>query len=55
MDAVKAQPYFVSSLAGQVADIAEGARLIDEFDAVKPSKESIHVSLQYIVGENSFH
>lgn len=54
MDAVKAQAYFVSSLAGQVSDIAEGARLIDEFDAVERAKERILDRMQYIVGETSF-
>ena len=54
MDAVKAQAYFVSSIAGQVADIAEGARLIDEFDAVERAKERILDRMQYIIGETSF-
>ena len=54
MDAVKAQAYFVTSLAGQVSDIAESARLTDEFDGVARAKERILDRMQYIIGETSF-
>jgi len=54
MDAVKAQAYFVSSLAGQVSDIAEGARMIDEFDAVARAKDRILDRMQYIMSETMF-
>ena len=54
MDAVKAQAYFVSSLAGQVSDIAEGARMIDEFDAVARAKDRILDRMQYIISETMF-
>ena len=54
MDAIKAQAYFVSSIAGQVSDIAEGARLTDEFDAVARAKDRILDRMQYIISETMF-
>ncbi len=54
MDAVKAQAYFVTSIAGQVADIAENARLTGEFDVVQRAQERILDRIQYIVGETRF-
>jgi hypothetical protein len=54
MDAVKAQAYFVTSIAGQVSDIAENARMVGEFDAVARAQERILDRIQYIVGETRF-
>jgi hypothetical protein len=54
MDAVKAQAYFVTSIAGQVSDIAESARLVGEFDAVARAQERILDRIQYIIGETRF-
>ncbi len=54
MDAVKAQAYFVTSIAGQVSDIAENARMVGEFDAVQRAQERILDRIQYIIGETTF-
>jgi len=54
MDAVKAQAYFTSSIAGQVSDIAEGARYADEAAAIDRAKDRIFDRLQYLLAEKNF-
>ena len=50
MDIVRAQGYIATSLAGQVADMSEGARLFSENPgAVKRAQEQILDRLQYLM------
>ncbi len=51
MDADKAQAYLTTSLAGQVSDIAEQARLMDGTLAVKQAQERIFDRLGYLLME----
>ncbi|MAC32643.1 MAG: hypothetical protein CME38_03435 [Haliea sp.] len=51
MDTIKAQAYLTHSLAGQVADMSEGARLLDGTDGVKRAQEMILDRLEYLLVE----
>jgi len=51
MDTVKAQAYLSQSLAGQVSDMAEGARLMEGTKAVEHAQEQILDRLEYLMVE----
>jgi len=51
MDVMKAQGYFTTSLAGQVADMAEGARLMDGTAAVARAQDMILDRVEYLMVE----
>lgn len=51
MDAIRAAAYFTTSTAGQVADIAEGARYADGTEAVARAQEMILDRLEYLMVE----
>ena len=52
MDKLKASAYLTHSLAGQVADMAEGARYVDELpDAVVRAQEQILDRIEYLMVE----
>lgn len=51
MDTIKAQAYLTTSMAGQVADMAEGARMIDGMDGVSRVQEMILDRLEYLLVE----
>lgn len=54
MDAIKAQAYFTSSIAGQISDIAEGAKYAEEPEAIARAKDRIFDRLQYLLAEKNF-
>ena len=51
MDVEKAKAYLLSSQAGQVSDIAEGARLMDGTTAVRRAQDQIIDKLEYLLVE----
>lgn len=51
MDTIKAQAYLTTSLAGQVSDIAEGARLMEGTAAVERAQEMILDRMEYLMVE----
>ena len=51
MDLEKARAYLLTSQAGQISDIAEGGRLMDETSAVARAQEQILDKLQYLMVE----
>lgn len=51
MDTIKAQAYLTHSLSGQVADMSEGARLLDGTDGVARAQEMILDRLEYLLVE----
>jgi hypothetical protein len=53
MDKLKAQAYLVTSLSGQVADIAEGARYMDGTEAIERANEMIFDRLEYLMTETA--
>ena len=57
MDIARAQAYIGTSFAGQVSDMAEGARLMDGTPAVKRAQEQVLDRLQYLMqikGQTSY-
>ena len=53
IDAQKAKAYLITSEAGQVSDIAEGARLVDAPNAIVRAQEQILDRLELLTVENS--
>lgn len=53
IDAQKAKAYLITSEAGQVSDIAEGARLVDVPAAITRAQEQILDRLELLTVENS--
>ena len=51
MDTLKAQAYMTTSMGGQVADMAEGARLMQGTDAVGRAQEQILDRVEYLMVE----
>jgi len=51
MDTLKAQAYMTTSMGGQVADLAEGARLMEGTDAVARAQEQILDRVEYLMVE----
>lgn len=51
MDALKAQAFLDTSMAGQVSDIAEGARLMDGTAAIERAQEQILDRVEYLMVE----
>ena len=51
MDTLKAQAYLTTSLAGQVSDIAEGARYMDGTGAIERAQEQILDRIEYLMVE----
>lgn len=51
MDTLKAQAYMTTSMGGQVADLAEGARLMAGTDAVSRAQEQILDRVEYLMVE----
>ena len=51
MDVVKAQAYLTTSMAGQIADLAEGARYMDGTKAVAAAQEQIRDRITYLMVE----
>jgi hypothetical protein len=51
MDTLKAQAYLTTSLAGQVSDIAEGARYMEGTAAIERAQEQILDRLEYLLVE----
>jgi len=51
MDTLKAQAYMTTSMGGQVADMAEGARLMAGTDAVSRAQEQILDRVEYLMVE----
>jgi hypothetical protein len=51
MDTLKAQAYLTTSLAGQVSDIAEGARYMDGTAAIERAQEQILDRIEYLMVE----
>lgn len=55
MDTLKAQAYLRTSLAGQVSDLAEGARIMDGTAAIERAQEQILDRLEYLVVEKGLN
>ena len=53
MDKLKAQAYLTTSLSGQVADLAEGARYMEGTEAVERANEMIFDRLEYLMTETA--
>ncbi len=53
MDSLKASAYLQTSMAGQVADMAEGARLMEGTPAVMRAQEQILDRLEFLMGEKA--
>lgn len=51
MDTLKAQGYLQTSIAGQVSDMAEGARLMDGTPAIERAQEQILDRLEFLMVE----
>jgi len=51
IDTIKAQAYMTTSMGGQVADMAEGARLMEGTDAVSRAQEQILDRIEYLMVE----
>lgn len=51
MDSLKARAYLSTSLAGQISDMAEGARHMDETSAVERAQEQILDRVEYLLVE----
>ena len=51
MDTLKAQAYVTTSLAGQVSDIAEGARYMEGTAAIERAQEQILDRMEYLIVE----
>jgi hypothetical protein len=51
MDAIRASAYFTTSTAGQISDMAEGARYVDGSEAVERAQEMILDRLEYLMVE----
>ena len=51
MDTLKAQAYMTTSMGGQIADMAEGARLMEGTDAVGRAQEQILDRIEYLMVE----
>jgi hypothetical protein len=51
MDTIKAQAYMTTSMGGQIADLAEGARLMEGTDAVARAQEQILDRVEYLMVE----
>ena len=51
MDTLKAQAYMTTSMGGQIADIAEGARYMEGTDAVSRAQEQILDRVEYLMVE----
>ena len=51
MDVLKAQAYLNTSLAGQVSDLAQGARLVEGTAAVEAAQEQILKRVKYLMVE----
>ena len=51
MDALKAQAFLNTSMAGQVSDIAEGARIMDGTAAIERAQEQILDRVEYLMVE----
>ena len=51
MDAIRASAYFTTSTAGQISDMAEGARYADGSEAVERAQEMILDRLEYLMVE----
>ncbi len=51
MDAIRASAYFTTSNAGQISDMAEGARYADGSEAVERAQEMILDRLEYLMVE----
>ena len=51
MDTLKAQAYMTTSMGGQIADMAEGARLMEGTDAVSRAQEQILDRIEYLMVE----
>ena len=51
LDAMKAQAYFTHSIAGQISDIAEGARYLESDAAMTHAKDRIFNRLHYLYAE----
>ena len=51
MDTLKAQAYLQTSIAGQVSDMAEGARLMDGTAAIERAQEQILDRLEFLMVE----
>ena len=53
MDSLKASAYLQTSMAGQVADMAEGARLMEGTPAVMRAQSQILDRLEFLMGEKA--
>ena len=51
MDTMKAQAYLTTSMAGQISDIAEGARMMDDTNIIQRAQEQILDRLEYLMVE----
>ena len=51
MDTMKAQAYLTTSMAGQISDIAEGARMMDDTNIIARAQEQILDRLEYLMVE----
>ena len=49
LDTVRVQGYMATSLAGQVSDLAEGARLMDGTAAIERAQEQILDKIEYLI------
>ena len=54
MDAIRASAYFTTSTAGQISDMAEGARYADGSEAVERAQEMILDRLEYLFVEKGW-
>ena len=51
MDLAKAQAYLLTSMGGEIADLAEGARLLDDATVYKRAQEQILDRMEYLMIE----
>ena len=51
MDTMKAQAYLTTSMAGEISDLATGARLMDEANVIERAQEQILDRLEYLTVE----
>ena len=51
MDTAKAQAYLATSMAGEISDIAEGARLMQDTEVIGTAQEQILDRLEYLLVE----
>ena len=55
MDVLKAKAYLTTSLAGQISDIAEGARLMDDSLVINQAIDQIADRIEYLMVEKGLN